>query len=467
MAGPDDATLAALLEHALMLPQEGGGDIDTRKVLERMQPSPQQKGKVPFYGPGDTYMDRPEGASGDNQYQWPLDPLNNPNKSAHAIVEGTLAGLGGGGDVGSVASGAKQVIGAIPKVPAALGATLAGVLSSPSSSGDEKVPAGQSIAPTGENLRRLYEQQSVLSRQVEEARQRREAQRPQGRAPSSAKDPQFTAADQEFNKLNDQLTGLNQTIRDEQHRGDPAYALEVANKASKDAAEQKAREAATPFRERYPEVAGWLPTVGLALAGATPAAVASARNIRSFFPGSQAGRVQQAIEDNLLARQTGDAANAKLTEAALANHLGDKPTLAGELIKGGAAALAGGGLSAEANLYPDQYDAFNLPPGPLKDQARERALNPLNYFERGGLGALTGLSGYELASNLTPWKAPDWARAQAIVDNPFAAPPPPPPPPPPPRPLGGTQKGHTWDEKTSRWRDADGTFLSGPAPKTK
>lgn len=177
--------------------------------------------------------------------------------------------------------------------------------------------------------------------------------------------------------------------------------------------------AGKPFRERYPEVAGALPGVGLGLAAALPFAIATKRNASSFFPSSPEGQVRGAIARNQSARQTGDAAQVAITKQELANHVDAAPTLSKELMKAGAAGASGGALAAESSMFPDQYDAFNLPEGKLKNEARDRALSIGNYAERGVIGAITGLSGYEAGSFLTPYRGANMSLAKSLKDAPF------------------------------------------------
>jgi hypothetical protein len=180
--------------------------------------------------------------------------------------------------------------------------------------------------------------------------------------------------------------------------------------------------AGKPFRERYPEVAGALPGVGLALSAALPAMIATKRNVSSFFPSSPEGQVRGAIARNQSARQTGDAAQVGITRQELGHHIDEQPTLGKHLGKAFTAAGAGGLLAAESSMFPDQYDAFNLPEGKLKDEARGRALDIGNYAERGAIGALTGLSGYEAGANLTPWRGSNMSLAKSLRDAPFTPP---------------------------------------------
>jgi hypothetical protein len=82
------------------------------------------------------------------------------------------------------------------------------------------------------------------------------------------------------------------------------------------------------------------------------------------------------------------------------------------------AGIAGGPLVAEASMFPDQFDTYNLPPGPAQREARSNALNPMAYGERAALGALTAASGYKLPDVIVPRRQPNWARAEAAANNP-------------------------------------------------
>jgi hypothetical protein len=265
--------------------------------------------------------------------------------------------------------------------------------------------------------------QSVLQRQTEEARQRREAERKTGIGDN------YRAADTEFKQLNDQLTAVGKMVEQEQYRRSPEYQLKMQQEAQRVAEEEKRRLAATPWRERNPAWANALPNYGIALSAGIPFASAAFRNARTFFPGSYAGQMRTAIEEAEVARAANDAPLAATRESELNALLRDRPTWRGELLKGGASALGGGALSAESQMFPDQWDYANLPEGEAKERARRRVLDPVEYLKRGSMGALTGASAYEAGSFLTPYREPPYARAQSLVDNPYTPPQQPPPPP--------------------------------------
>ena len=50
---------------------------------------------------------------------------------------------------------------------------------------------------------------------------------------------------------------------------------------------------------------------------------------------------------------------------------------------------AGGGLVAEANMFPYQWDALNLPPGPAQREAREQRTRCVAYGESGLMGSMS------------------------------------------------------------------------------
>jgi hypothetical protein len=201
---------------------------------------------------------------------------------------------------------------------------------------------------------------------------------------------------------------------------DAARALKTQLEGELMAEANRKSTAGKPFRERFPEVSGALPGVGLGLAAALPAMIATKRNVSSFFPSSPEGQVRGAIARNQSARTSGDAAQVGITKQELANHVEAAPTMSKELMKAGAAAGSGGALAAESSMFPDQYDAFNLPEGELKNEARKRALDIGNYAERGAIGAITGLSGYEAGSFLTPYRGANMSLAKSLRDAPFS-----------------------------------------------
>lgn len=329
---------------------------------------------------------------------------------------------------GPVGRGVGTALRAAPKIAAPLLAAL-GIGASTGEAGSEaNVPAAESVAPTAGNLTKLYEQQSVLQQQAEAARQQRESMRPRNRRPSPRDDPQFTDADAEFKKLSTQLDALNQVIADEQKRGSPEHALEMQKRAAMDAEDQKRREAAMPFRERYPQVAGALPAIGLGLSAALPFMLKGKGNLSSFYAGSPQGQMRTAVTEAQAARTAGDAPAAALREAELRDMIDKLPTAATKAGKAGAAAFAGGALTSEANMFPDQYDAYNLPEGDAKKEALTKALSVPTYLERGAMGALTGLSGYK-AGELLPSKGAPVSLARALTENPYTRPAPPAPAP--------------------------------------
>ncbi|HWK42693.1 MAG TPA: LPD23 domain-containing protein, partial [Croceibacterium sp.] len=271
-------------------------------------------------------------------------------------------------------------------------------------------------------LQQLYAQQSSL------AARRDEAVRARDREGATGKGPRFQAADAEVRRLEAELSGLNAMISDENRRNSPEYQMEMQRKADELAREQKEKEAATPFRERYPEIAGALPYAGYAASLGLPFAAGAKKNIGSFFPGSYAGRVRSAA-GRAEAAVAGSDRNAMATSATELGHLiQNQPTTRNAMADAGAAAAAGGVLGAEAGLIPDVIDYSNAN---LSDEDRAGTLERLGDLQghalRIGSGALTGWSGYKAGQILTPKRTPDMGRANAMreaADRGSVAPPP-------------------------------------------
>jgi len=139
----------------------------------------------------------------------------------------------------------------------------------------DKAPAGQSFAPNQDTMRRLYEERSTLTRQMDEVRQRREQNRPVGRPPTERNDPQFTAADKELRSLEDRLKGLETTIAEEGRKGSPQALAEAQRIQAELDAELAKKRAETPTRDLYPDLVSKIPyytgAAGLLLGSAVKA----------------------------------------------------------------------------------------------------------------------------------------------------------------------------------------------------
>lgn len=188
------------------------------------------------------------------------------------------------------------------------------------------------------------------------------------------------------------------------------------------AAEQRVRDGymeTAPFRERYPAVAGALPAAGLALAAGVPFGLKAVANATTGAPWSTASRLQREIDKGRQAMISGTPDERSLQENVLNAFVGREPGRMGrtwQAVTGpAAAAVAGGSLAAEAQLFPDQFDWYNLPEGPEKEAARKRALDPLTFLSRAALGSLIGYSGYK-AGDLVPRRDPNWPAAIGVRD---------------------------------------------------
>lgn len=323
-------------------------------------------------------------------------PAPRPEEYTAPLAEMTPPVIPGAGAIGTGLSAALRMARpAIPPMAAAAGMTAF----MPSDSSSSESP-----------LQQLYAQQKELADRRDAAISKRDQEGATG------KGPRYQDADAEVRRLERELSGLNAMISDESRRNSPEYQMEMQRKADELVAEQKAKEAATPFRERYPNVAGSLPLIGLGLAAGLPFAAGAKKNLATFFPGSYPGRVASGIRRAEGALVNGDRDAMALSGAELGNLITAQPTTSSGLTQAAAAAASGGALTAEAGMFPEQFDAYNLPEGPERDAARGRALNPLEYGERAMMGTLTGLSGYKAGGVFTPSRAPRMERAMALKE---------------------------------------------------
>lgn len=217
--------------------------------------------------------------------------------------------------------------------------------------------------------------------------------------------PKYREAERQIMMLEPKLQAIDAQIQEEQRKRSPEYLRE-----------QREKEAAMPFRERYPEIAGALPALGFAAAAGLPFALRGTNNLRSFFYGEapRLSRTTRAVEQGLSPL----ADNLELRTAQLGARLSEaerKGVVKRELVPALLAGASGATLAAEGSMFPSQYDAYNLPPGPTRDAARREALDPMAYIERGAMGLLTGLGGYE-AAGMIPKAIPDFARARGALD---------------------------------------------------
>jgi hypothetical protein len=256
----------------------------------------------------------------------------------------------------------------------------------------------------------LYKQQAALAQRLEAVRAKADAEEANG-----GRGPNWNKLNAEVQSLSNELAGVNAMLKEETTRNSPERQQDIAKRAADLAAEEQKRLASTPFRERYPNAAGALPMAGLAIAGAIPGAIGAKKAVGSFFPGSYAGRMRAGISEAEGAIASGNQNHMDISRRYLENLVADQPTRSGNAMAAASAGAAGGGLAAEANMFPDQYDAYNLPPGPEQQAAHDRALDPRNYIERGAIGTLTGLSGYKIGSKF-PERKPDIPRANAMAD---------------------------------------------------
>jgi hypothetical protein len=197
-----------------------------------------------------------------------------------------------------------------------------------------------------------------------------------------------------------------------------------ADRAQKEADRQRQAqidqdERNKPFREKYAPIADKLPAVGLAAAMGIPYA---GKVVSQFVRSAPARMLSGEVAATRAAAAAKDVDAVSTTTPTMASILKDYKTgeasmheasgVLPSLKRNAGAAVVGGGLSAEGTMFPDQWDAAMLPDGKGKDDARERAMNPMNYLERGAMGAMTGIGGLHIPVYA---KTPETAIASGLI----------------------------------------------------
>ena len=309
---------------------------------------------------------------------------------AEGMVEGDPARVVGGAAQTALAAlpyGAART--AFATVPRALG-TTATAAGAPMAASGALTPGDASAQ--NDVLSRLYEDRNGLvdARSAAQAEMDKQARTGRG--------PKYKAARREYEKAQRRVETLDKRISKMEYEG---------------SAEFKAKQ---PFRERYPEVASQLPGAAMAVAAGVPFALRGASRAGSFLPGSKASRFARATHNVEQAIESGNALTAargaRELQAMMPSQASNLTSNIGNPL---AAAATGGALAAEAQMFPEQYDYFNLPPdSDGYRQAAETLSDPTNWLKRGGFGMALGLSGYKAAGAL-PGRSPDVSRAKAAA----------------------------------------------------
>jgi hypothetical protein len=316
------------------------------------------------------------------------------------------------------------------------------------------------------------------------------------------------AAQKLYDKQQAELTGEDERLQAEYDKYKAGLKTDLdayfAGRASEEQA-AKDRLANTPFRQRYPELAGALPYIGIGLSAGVPFAGRAAANTMTWLPNSASRQLDAATARAEGATSAANMRDFNIAAGEINNALRSRPqsmldqSTVGDAARIGAknaipyatTGLAGGGLAAEANMLPYQWDAWNLPPGDAQREAHRNAYDIGQYIDRGSIGTLTGMSGYKGANILVPRRQPNYARAEAAAKNPpsgggggalpslverRARPNPQdpaghwvPPSPPGTPPAAGEQwvspqgrNGVRWNDQLQRWQDDSGTIRPGP-----
>ena len=257
---------------------------------------------------------------------------------------------------------------------------------------------------------RLNEQIAVLQKQQADALRRKMENQDN---PGS----KFRQAQKDYD---DATTGIKSAQHQlDQYANSPEHQQDIAQRAKDLAAAQADKEARTPFRERHPDIAATLPAAGYIASLGLPAIAGAKNKLGSFLPGSYAGRIRAGIDAFDDATRSG--ANADVPRAVLKNLLDQEPGPVKAGWKALSAAGAGGGLAAEAGVYPDLADAYgSMPEGPEKDAARARLADLPPHLVRIGAGTFTGLSGYKAGQIFSPERPAVIAEARGRI-NPLGA----------------------------------------------
>jgi hypothetical protein len=314
----------------------------------------------------------------------------------------TMSALLGGLNAAAV-PGVGQAVSNMPKLSTMLAAGGLGLVGGSSEAGSAEESAEVN------RLQQLYSQQADLNRRRSEAEAEANAEARTGKGPN------WQRAAAKVQAIDTEMAGLNRLIAEEQKRNSPEFQMELEQKRKDAERAEAARNANTPFRERYPDLAAALPVAGTALAAGIPFLLKAKGNLGSFLPGSYAGQIRRGISETEKAIEAGNATTTALRARELETLAANQPTVGGELGKTAMAGASGGILSAEAGMFPDQYDGIfgGLPEGPERDKARARALDLGAFAERAGMGAVTGASGYK-AGDLLPKSRPQIERALSL-----------------------------------------------------
>ena len=229
-----------------------------------------------------------------------------PVLSAETAMDAGIGAMGpAAGPVGQgLAAGARAVGRAAEPVarvaarnPLMAGGTVAGGTML-ATQGETQQPLPDPTASDRNALKALLEQQATLQTQVEAARQTREANRPKGRAPTPQRDPNYTASDNEYQRLNNQMEALTGEVNALRQRTSPEYRAKVEQEAYEEQQRREKEQRNLPFQDRHPALANALPFISggtaLILSG-----LARGRNIGVYNREVKdiAGRWQQAIDD--------------------------------------------------------------------------------------------------------------------------------------------------------------------------
>lgn len=203
--------------------------------------------------------------------------------------------------------------------------------------------------------------------------------------------------------------------KDEAERARIARANRASDAAEKDRLAEVERN--KTFAQKYPEWADALPGIGVGIAAGVPfAGKALSQRVRNA-PVRQWDAALKGADEAATAGKVAPLNNnlAKLDQFNRAMPDGTLPAQTSWMPTASAAGF-GAAAGMEARAFPDQWNAYNLPPSnPERDASMARMTDLSQLWKYGALGAASGMGGYKAGSWLVPDKTGPIQASQGMV----------------------------------------------------
>lgn len=290
----------------------------------------------------------------------------------------------------TVAAAAIPAIGpairAIPRTVATAAGAL-GLTAATSQAGDDA--SDDPATASARALLNLYSQRESLDTRRAEAERKAAVQERTGRG------PKWNEAMDQVQKITNELAGVDRLIAEEQKRGSPEYQIEVEKKRKAAEEEQRAKDAATPTRERYAEIMPYVPVITGAVAMGL-GGLLKARAISNFNKevGELTKRWLGAVENGNKALAKG---NKQAAERFATAAEGIRKKFDTKMAKGPGgtkeALEAGAGVSLVGAFAPEEVDFARAAAGsPLWESLRETVItNWDDTLKRAGISIGLGM----------------------------------------------------------------------------